>query len=138
MVTPGGFRMSVAMTNCGSFGWVTDRTGYRYDAVAPESGHNWPRMPDSFLRLAKDAAAHVGFNDFVPTSWRPFARCEGPGGLSAIDARLNGHGGMGLGMAYGLDSERHGLDRRGRDLDMHGLFPARSPGGLRRLAGASR
>jgi DNA oxidative demethylase len=66
MVTPGGFRMSVAMTNCGSLGWVTDTTGYRYDAVDPESGHNWPRMPDSFLRLARDAAAQAGFNDFVP------------------------------------------------------------------------
>ncbi len=39
MITPGGYRMSVAMTNCGSFGWVTDRTGYRYDAIDPESGH---------------------------------------------------------------------------------------------------
>lgn len=68
MVTPGGFRMSVAMTNCGSLGWVTDRAGYRYDAVDPESGHNWPQMPDSFLRLAKDAAAQAGFNDFVPDS----------------------------------------------------------------------
>lgn len=66
MVTPGGFRMSVAMTNCGPFGWVTDRTGYRYDAVDPESGRNWPRMPASFLRLAKDAAAQAGFDGFVP------------------------------------------------------------------------
>ena len=45
MITPGGFRMSVAMTNCGSYGWVTDRTGYRYDAADPESGKAWPRMP---------------------------------------------------------------------------------------------
>jgi DNA oxidative demethylase len=66
MVTPGGFRMSVAMTNCGTLGWVTDRTGYRYDAVDPESGHPWPRMPDAFLRLARDAAAQAGFPGFVP------------------------------------------------------------------------
>ena len=66
MITPGGFRMSVAMTNCGSLGWVTDRTGYRYDPVDPESGDNWPRMPDSFLSLAKDAAAQAGFSEFVP------------------------------------------------------------------------
>jgi alkylated DNA repair protein (DNA oxidative demethylase) len=66
MVTPGGFRMSVAMTNCGALGWVTDRTGYRYDAVDPESGRNWPRMPDSFLRLAQDAAIQAGFGRFVP------------------------------------------------------------------------
>jgi alkylated DNA repair protein (DNA oxidative demethylase) len=66
MVTPGGFRMSVAMTNCGSLGWVTDRTGYRYDAADPESGRNWPRMPDAFLRLAQDAATQAGFGRFVP------------------------------------------------------------------------
>jgi alkylated DNA repair protein (DNA oxidative demethylase) len=66
MVTPGGFRMSVAMTNCGALGWVTDPTGYRYDAVDPESGRNWPRMPESFLRLAQGAAAQAGFDGFVP------------------------------------------------------------------------
>ena len=66
MITPGGFRMSVGMTNCGSVGWVTDRTGYRYDAVDPESGDNWPQIPAPFLRLAKDAAAQGGFSEFVP------------------------------------------------------------------------
>ena len=66
MVTPGGFRMSVAMTNCGALGWVTDKTGYRYDAVDPESGRKWPRMPDSFLWLAASAAAQAGFEAFVP------------------------------------------------------------------------
>lgn len=66
MITPGGFRMSVAMTNCGSLGWVTDKTGYRYDTKDPESGRTWPRMPDAFLRLARDAAAQAGFDRFVP------------------------------------------------------------------------
>ena len=66
MVTPGGFLMSVAMTNCGSYGWVTDRTGYRYDAVDPESGKPWPRMPGVFLQLAQDAAASAGFKGFEP------------------------------------------------------------------------
>lgn len=66
MVTPGGYRMSVAMTNCGSLGWVTDRTGYRYDPTDPESGSPWPRMPGAFLRLAGDAAAQGGFDGFVP------------------------------------------------------------------------
>lgn len=66
MITPGGFRMSVAMTNCGALGWVTDRTGYRYDAIDPESGQPWPAMPASFLRLAKNAAAEAGFAGFVP------------------------------------------------------------------------
>jgi alkylated DNA repair protein (DNA oxidative demethylase) len=66
MVTPGGFLMSVAMTNCGSYGWVTDRTGYRYDAADPESGKPWPRMPGVFLQLAQDAAASAGFRGFEP------------------------------------------------------------------------
>ena len=66
MVTPGGFRMSVALTNCGSLGWVTDKTGYRYDAADPETGKRWPEMPASFLRLAQEAAANAGFPAFVP------------------------------------------------------------------------
>jgi DNA oxidative demethylase len=66
MITPGGFRMSVAMTNCGSLGWVTDRTGYRYDAIDPDSGARWPAVPASFLTLAQSAAAEAGFSDFLP------------------------------------------------------------------------
>src|SRR5438093_1795365 len=66
MITPGGFRMSVAMTNCGPLGWVTDGTGYRYDAIDPLSGRSWPQMPDIFLHLAMDAAAEAGFKGFVP------------------------------------------------------------------------
>src|SRR6266566_4819397 len=52
MITPGGFRMSVAMTNCGPLGWVTDRNGYRYDALDPDSGSPWPAMPPVFSALA--------------------------------------------------------------------------------------
>jgi alkylated DNA repair protein (DNA oxidative demethylase) len=58
--------MSAAMTNCGALGWVTDRTGYRYDSRDPETGKPWPRMPAAFLRLAGDAAADAGFHRFVP------------------------------------------------------------------------
>ncbi len=66
MVTPGGFTMSVAMTNCGAAGWVTDRTGYRYDPRDPDSGRPWPGMPDAFLRVATAAAAAAGYPDFAP------------------------------------------------------------------------
>ena len=66
MVTPGGFTMSVAMTNCGSAGWVTDRTGYRYDPVDPASGKPWPPMPAVFRDLATTAAAQAGFAGFTP------------------------------------------------------------------------
>ena len=66
MVTPGGHRMSVAMTNCGSAGWVTDTSGYRYDANDPEAAKPWPAMPASFCRLAEHAAAQGGFEGFAP------------------------------------------------------------------------
>ena len=66
MVTPGGHRMSVAMTNCGCAGWVTDRTGYRYDVSDPSTGRPWPPMPPVFRDLAVTAAAAAGFEGFVP------------------------------------------------------------------------
>jgi alkylated DNA repair protein (DNA oxidative demethylase) len=66
MFTPGGYQMSVAMTNCGGLGWVTDRRGYRYDAVDPLSQKPWPAMPPVFLELAERAAAAAGFVDFRP------------------------------------------------------------------------
>jgi alkylated DNA repair protein (DNA oxidative demethylase) len=68
MVTPGGFRMSVAMTNCGQFGWITDRKGYRYAATDPGSGRAWPAMPPRFRDLAGRAAAAAGFAGFAPDS----------------------------------------------------------------------
>jgi DNA oxidative demethylase len=66
MTTPGGFRMSVAMTNCGPLGWVSDRTGYRYDHLDPVTGKPWPAMPAAFRQLASSAAAAAGFEGFVP------------------------------------------------------------------------
>ena len=66
MFTPGGYQMSVAMTNCGDAGWVTDRSGYRYDGADPESGKAWPAMPDSFRELARRAAEAGGFAGFAP------------------------------------------------------------------------
>jgi DNA oxidative demethylase len=66
MHTPGGHQMSVAMTNCGNYGWVTDRTGYRYDPNDPESAKPWPAMPPSFRALAGQAAVEIGFDDFAP------------------------------------------------------------------------
>jgi alkylated DNA repair protein (DNA oxidative demethylase) len=58
--------MSVAMTNCGRVGWVSDRTGYRYDAIDPDSGVRWPAMPAAFLALAAGAAAEAGFAGYDP------------------------------------------------------------------------
>ena len=64
--TPGGFRMSVAMTNCGSLGWVSDRRGYRYATHDPLSGQPWPPMPSLFSILAERAAQAAGFEGFDP------------------------------------------------------------------------
>jgi len=65
MVTPGGYAMSVAMTNCGTVGWLADRRGYRYDAHDPTTGKPWPAMPGRFFRLAEKAAAASGYAGFA-------------------------------------------------------------------------
>ena len=79
MVTPRGFTMSVAMTNCGRLGWTTDRRGYRYSERDPLSGQLWPAMPELFLTLAREAAALAGFEEFAPDAclvnrYRPGSR----------------------------------------------------------------
>jgi DNA oxidative demethylase len=66
MITPGGFRMSVAMTNCGQAGWITDRTGYRYALLDPVTEQAWPAMPAAFRSLAARTAAAAGFDGFEP------------------------------------------------------------------------
>jgi DNA oxidative demethylase len=66
LITPGGHTMSVAMTNCGRVGWVSDRKGYRYDPVDPDTGLPWPPMPPLFVEMASKAAAQAGFADYDP------------------------------------------------------------------------
>jgi len=66
LITPGGYTMSVAMTNCGRVGWVSDRSGYRYDPVDPQTGAPWPALPAAFLDLAVRAAADAGFPNYDP------------------------------------------------------------------------
>ena len=66
MVTPGGFTMSVGLTNCGTLGWTTDRRGYRYTRADPVTGNPWPAMPSAFTDLACAAAAAAGFPAFEP------------------------------------------------------------------------
>jgi alkylated DNA repair protein (DNA oxidative demethylase) len=65
-LTPGGRRMSVAMTNCGTVGWVSDRSGYRYSEQDPVTRRRWPAMPELFLTLARSAAQRAGYLDFTP------------------------------------------------------------------------
>jgi len=66
MVTPGGFRMSVALTNCGTLGWTTDERGYRYTRLDPQTGQPWPALPKTFRQLALTAAGAAGFQGFEP------------------------------------------------------------------------
>jgi alkylated DNA repair protein (DNA oxidative demethylase) len=66
LVVPGGHTMSVAMSNCGRVGWVSDRKGYRYDPTDPDTGRPWPPMPESFRTLAGQAAAEAGFRAYDP------------------------------------------------------------------------
>jgi alkylated DNA repair protein (DNA oxidative demethylase) len=82
MFTPGGHQMSVAMTNCGSAGWVTDRSGYRYDGIDPESGKPWPEMPTAFRELAGRAAAEAGFDGFSPDAC--LINCYEPGARMSL------------------------------------------------------
>ncbi|MGJ4883499.1 MULTISPECIES: DNA oxidative demethylase AlkB [unclassified Bradyrhizobium] len=82
MITPGGHQMSVAMTNCGSVGWVTDRSGYRYDPVDPDSGQRWPAMPPLLRQLAEQAASEAGFAAFAPDAC--LINCYEPGAKMSL------------------------------------------------------
>jgi alkylated DNA repair protein (DNA oxidative demethylase) len=77
MVTPGGARMSVAMSNCGELGWITDRRGYHYSALDPDSGRPWPAMPEPLRMLARRAASAAGFEGFEPDAC--LINCYAPG-----------------------------------------------------------
>jgi DNA oxidative demethylase len=66
MQTPGGFTMSVAMTNCGRYGWVSSASGYRYAEQDPVTVAPWPELPLVMLDLARRAAAAAGFERFEP------------------------------------------------------------------------
>ncbi|MBC7610432.1 MAG: DNA oxidative demethylase AlkB [Polaromonas sp.] len=68
LVTPGGHVMSVAMSNCGPLGWVSDRSGYRYDTHDPLSGQPWPPMPAAWTDLARCAAQRAGYDNFQPSA----------------------------------------------------------------------
>jgi len=89
MLTPGGHQMSVAMTNCGSYGWVTDRTGYRYDPNDPEGGKPWPPMPPVFRELAERAAGGAGFAGFSPDAC--LINCYQPGARMSLHQDRDEH-----------------------------------------------
>ena len=77
MQTPGGYRMSAAMSSCGTYGWVSDAKGYRYSQTDPLTGNPWPPLPDAFLSLSQQAAEWAGFRGFLPDSC--LINCYTPG-----------------------------------------------------------
>lgn len=82
MRTPGGQRMSAAMTSCGEAGWVTDRSGYRYVPLDPESARPWPAMPAAFASLAREAAGRASFAAFEPDAC--LINCYAPGARMSL------------------------------------------------------
>lgn len=83
LITPGGHKMQVAMSNCGPLGWVSDTSGYRYATTDPLSGQPWPEMPKVFLDFASETAARAGCADFAPDAC--LINCYAPG------TRLSAH-----------------------------------------------
>jgi len=87
MATPGGFRMSVGMSNCGEAGWITDRKGYRYDRIDPLTAEPWPLMPIAFHTLAVQAAASAGYQGFFPDAC--LVNCYQPGARMSLHQDKN-------------------------------------------------
>ncbi|WP_137820332.1 DNA oxidative demethylase AlkB [Pseudomonas sp. 2FG] len=87
MITPGGFRMSVGMSNCGALGWISDTAGYRYGPIDPLSGQPWPPLPEAFLQLATSAAERAGFSRFVPDAC--LINCYEPGSRLSLHQDRN-------------------------------------------------
>lgn len=87
MMTPGGHTMSVGLSSCGQLGWTTDRSGYRYSAIDPQSLRPWPAMPKVFRQLAEHAAQAAGFNDFNPDSC--LINCYRPGAKMSLHQDRN-------------------------------------------------
>jgi len=79
--------MSVAITNCGSAGWVSDRKGYRYDRCDPDSGRPWPPLPSCLMDLALRAADAAGYGGFIPDAC--LINCYVPGARVSLHQDKN-------------------------------------------------
>lgn len=64
--TPGGKPMSIKITNCGDFGWYSDKNGYRYSQLDPLTGKPWCKIPDLLKYFAQTAADMSGYSNFEP------------------------------------------------------------------------
>ncbi|MBX2883277.1 MAG: DNA oxidative demethylase AlkB [Granulosicoccus sp.] len=120
MTTPGGFRMSVGMTNCGRYGWVSDRRGYRYDTADPESGEPWPAMPEVFARLASKAADAAGYSDFEPDACLINRYLPGAGMTAHQDCNEDDFSQPIVSVSLGIPARFfiQGAERRGRSIPL--------------------
>ena len=66
LTTRRGATIAAAMTNCGARGWMSDRSGYRFEPLDPLTGRPWPAMPDAFRTLAAAAARAAGYSGYDP------------------------------------------------------------------------
>lgn len=66
MMTPNGHETNIPFTNCGEYGWTSDKSGYRYSKINPHTNSAWPEMPSQFETFASSAAMKVGFEHFIP------------------------------------------------------------------------
>jgi DNA oxidative demethylase len=66
MHIPGGKKMSVAMSNCGDVGWISNTTGYAYSETDPDTDRAWPPMPALLADTATRLAAVAGYDNFAP------------------------------------------------------------------------
>jgi alkylated DNA repair protein (DNA oxidative demethylase) len=74
-LTPGGGRMSVAITSLGDLGWTSDARGYRYVPRHPLTDAPWPPLPASLLTLWRELGdANVPPDSCLVNLYRPGAR----------------------------------------------------------------
>ncbi len=53
-----GQPFSVRMSNLGPLGWVSDQSGYRYQAFHPDTREPWPAMPDALVKAWDELASY--------------------------------------------------------------------------------
>jgi len=67
LTTPMG-RMSSKLSNCGTWGWYSDKTGYFYCKTNPVNQLPWPELPDTFRKAAMRYAEKSGYSNFKPNA----------------------------------------------------------------------
>lgn len=89
MQVPGGKFMSVAITNAGGWGWISDLQGYRYSAADPQTGKPWPAIPAFLGEQAARAAVLAGYPGFAPDAC--LINCYQPGARMGLHRDQDEH-----------------------------------------------